>query len=77
MQKFWFFGFTCLGFWKLIVQVFSVCFEFTCGWGKVEDARLQPIRSDNSTSASWPKSNWPKSKLAKVEQTLFVVDGVC
>ena len=29
MQRFWFFGVNCLGFLKLIVQVFFVCFELT------------------------------------------------
>ena len=28
---------------------------------------------DNSTSASWPKSDWPKSKLAEVEQMVFAL----
>ena len=62
MERFWFLGVNCLGFWKLIVQFFFVCFELTWvggeGWG-FEGWRAQP-RKSRAPKGGGPKGGGPK-----------------
>ena len=45
MQRFWFFGVNCLGFLKLIVWIFFVCFELMwVGPRRVGPRRVEPRR---------------------------------
>ena len=68
-KDFWFFGVNCLGFLKLIVQVFFVCFELTwvgprrvgprrVGPRRMGPRRVGPRRVGSPTQKKWEPEGW-------------------